>query len=256
MSIESQYKCNIVSSKDDYDFILKCIIVGDANVGKTSILHRLTNQQFLFNQTPTIGIDFGTLYTKLYDKDNENEEKTVSKEEDHISNEEDINMISSIKSTKYVKIQLWDCAGQVRFRSIVQSYFRQAQIVFFVYDTNNYESFRNLSDWILTVDKHIGRGNYVGCIIGNKSDLSLQIELPLIEKFCEVNKDFTYYALSAKTDSMKDIVLPVCDSVLKSYRRHLNGEVILEKPCWREKIDLHDDDVSDVRECIHGCFIL
>lgn len=246
MSIDN---CNIVSSKDDYDFILKCIIVGDANVGKTSILHRLTNQGFLFNQTPTIGIDFGTVYTKLSDSNENNGSENTSIEN---------TSLEGTSNDKYVKVQLWDCAGQVRFRNIVQSYFRQAQIVFFVYDTNNYESFRNLSDWILTVDKHIGRGNYVGCIIGNKSDLSLQIELPLIERFCEVNKDFTYYALSAKTDSMKDIIIPLCESVLKSFKRHLNGELTLEKPCWREKINLHDDDddVSNIKECIHGCVIL
>jgi small GTP-binding protein len=254
----TEYKCISVSAKDEYDFILKCIIVGDANVGKTSILHRLTNQRFLLNQTPTIGIDFGTIYTKLYDKNQTGPQNNSQKEEDNISNDDDINMTFSRKPDKYAKVQLWDCAGQLRFRSIVQSYFRQAQIVFFVYDTNNYESFRNLSDWIITVDKHIGRGNYVGCIIGNKSDLSLKIELPMIEKFCELNKDFTYYPLSAKTDSIEDISVPICESVLKSYKRHLDGKLTLDKPFCKDTFALHDDDdgISNVSECIHGCVIL
>lgn len=252
-----EYTCTTVASKDDYDFILKCVIIGDSNVGKTSLLHRLTKQDFVFNQAPTIGIDFGTIYTNLY-KTNDVSHKNDTNTTNNTSND-DIEFNSTSSPMKFVKVQIWDCAGQVRFRNIVQSYFRQAHIVLFVYDTNNYESFRNLSDWILTVDKHIGRGNYVGCIIGNKSDLSLQIEVPLIERFCETNKDFSYYSLSAKADSVIDISSPICNSVIKCYKKHLEGKLPLERPYWKDTIKLHDGEDTDndegISKCIHGCTI-
>ena len=245
-----KYTCTQVETKDDYDFILKCIILGDSNVGKTSILHRMTNQGFILNQTPTIGIDFGTIYAKL------SNQKTIKKnltELENLVSEESQNTSDST----YVKVQIWDCAGQVRFRSIVQSYFRQAQIVLFVYDTNYGKSFESLSEWIMTVDNHIGRGNYVGCIIANKSDLSPVVEFPLIKRFCEINKDFTYYSLSAKEDKSQNILKPLIDCTLKAYDKYEKGEIIISKPYWRDStVDLYDDGFSDTAECISKCVIL
>jgi len=283
-SNDGKYYCTKIDTKDDYDFILKCIIVGDGNVGKTSILNRLTDQEFVLNEKSTIGIDFGTIYSEISPQ-----HRTVhlpTQKSIELKNPASDNEISEIKvdgkdgkggkhgkngisvrgaknvnmedrDEKYVKVQLWDCAGQVRFRSIVQSYFRQAQIVLFVYDTNNHASFESLSEWILTVDKHIGRGNYVGCIVANKSDLAAVIELPLIQRFCEVNKDFTYYSLSAKDDASENILKPLLECILSAYTKYEKGEITISKPYWRDStVDLNDDGFSNSADCISRCVIL
>ena len=222
----SKFICETCDPVDKHDFLLKCIIVGESGVGKTSILHRITKQDFIVNQSPTIGIDFGTIHTKI------NESNTFATNKDDIELERlhpDREII--VKNEKVIKLQIWDCAGQVRFRSIVQSYFRQAQVVFFVYDTNDNESFIHLKPWIDTFNEHIGKENYIGCIIGNKCDLDSQTDLSYVEQFCEDNQLECYF-MSAKDDSHKLIVKPIEDCVAEAYKRHLNGSMKLDVPLW------------------------
>ena len=247
-----EYTCKKIDSKNDYDLIIKCLIAGEENVGKTSILYRLTDQEFVLNQTPTIGMDFGTIYSQLTSSMNNTYENSNT-ELDGPDNE----MTVIKKEEKIIKVQIWDCAGQMRFRNIVQSYFRQAQIFLFVYDRSDINSFTYLSDWILSVDQHIGRGNYIGCIIANKTDLPEQIDSSIIEKFCETNNDFSYYTLSAKCDSEEEILKPILECILKTYRKYVNGEISIEKPYWKDSTVNLEDDISETPECLPGqCKIL
>ena len=243
---DSNYSCQTCEAVDDYDFILKCIIVGNSGVGKTSLLHRMTNQSFMVQQSPTIGIDFGTVYNKIVSSTSENSElllnltnpisNVTQNNENGMMGANDITLKMKEKDVARIKVQVWDCAGQVRFRSIVQGYFRQAKLVFFVYDRNNYESFRELSDWVRTVNEHIGRENYVGCIIGNKSDLQSNTELILIERFCAANEHIKYYTLSAKTDSYETVLKPLQDCVLGAYNRYKAGKMEIEIPYWKSNV--------------------
>lgn len=70
-----------------WDYILKVIVIGDAAVGKSSLLVRLTEDRFLVNNDPTIGIEFGSHMVTL-------------------------------ESGVRVKLQVWDTAGSERFRSV------------------------------------------------------------------------------------------------------------------------------------------
>ena len=230
----NDFICKTCDSVDNYDFILKCIIVGDSGVGKTSILHRLTKQGFMLNQAPTVGIDFGTVYTKIYAIDNTKDNIVLASNEIALVPIVPKNTTKNSAVVESIKLQIWDCAGQIRFRSIVQSYFRQAKLVFFVYDTNNYESFRQLSDWITTVNDHIGKDKYVGCIIGNKSDLALMEEAPLIEKFCKENSNINFYLLSAKSDTYESVSKPLEDCVLSAYKRYKDGNFDIARPYWNK----------------------
>lgn len=47
------------------DFLFKLIIIGDTAVGKSCLLHRLTNNEFLTDHEVTVGVEFGTLLVKL-----------------------------------------------------------------------------------------------------------------------------------------------------------------------------------------------
>ena len=237
----SKFICETCDPVDKHDFLLKCIIVGESGVGKTSLLHRITKQVFIVNQSPTIGIDFGTIHTKVYECNT----FATNKDDIELDNVEKENIV---QNDKVIKLQIWDCAGQVRFRSIVQSYFRQAQVVFFVYDINDNDSFIHLRSWIDTFNEQIGKDNYIGCIIGNKCDLDSQTDLSDVEQFCEDNQLECYF-MSAKDDPHKSIVKPVEDCVSEAYKRHLNGSMKLDVPLWntvdlknRKKKKQIDDD--------------
>ena len=95
---------------------LKLIVVGDSGIGKTSIINRLTHNEFRETYEPTIGVDFRILkkQTKLGE----------------------------------VKIMLWDTAGQERFNSIVSSYFRGSDGILLCFALNNKDSFDNLNKWL------------------------------------------------------------------------------------------------------------
>ncbi|XP_022250747.1 ras and EF-hand domain-containing protein-like isoform X2 [Limulus polyphemus] len=102
------------------DRTYKVVFVGDAAVGKSSLIIRLSKGVFVENLTSTLGVDF---YMKYLRVDGRN-----------------------------IAVQLWDTAGQERFRSITQSYFRKADGIMLVYDCTNEHSFLNVRQWIDAVD--------------------------------------------------------------------------------------------------------
>ena len=97
-----------------YDSLLKIVLIGDTNVGKTAFF-----ESFLYKKQrtehPTIGVDFGF---KI------------------------INIVNNNlrEPSKDIKIQLWDTAGQERFRGITKSYYRNADIII-PYTINTYVLF-------------------------------------------------------------------------------------------------------------------
>ena len=116
---------------------LKFLILGDSDVGKTSLLLKYIDNYFPESHLATIGVEFKT-------KDVE------------------------CKGYK-IHLQLWDTAGQERFRSITKSYFRNANGVIFVYDITNKNTFKNLKDWVR--DSEVNDSGFKRIILGNKFDL-------------------------------------------------------------------------------------
>lgn len=117
---------------------LKILLVGDTNVGKSSILLRFTDDTFDNEKCPTIGVDFKV--------------KLIS--------------LNGVK----VKLALWDTAGQERFRTLTPAYYRGAQGVILVYDVSNAQSFRQLDEWLQEVDRYATKPDIVKMVIGNKID--------------------------------------------------------------------------------------
>lgn len=69
-----------------------------------------------------------------------------------------------------VKLQLWDTAGQQKFKSILTSYYKGTQGIFIVFDLTDKQSFNDVQQWLMEVDKY-GREDVVKILIGNKKDL-------------------------------------------------------------------------------------
>ncbi|EKM55099.1 uncharacterized protein PHACADRAFT_255474 [Phanerochaete carnosa HHB-10118-sp] len=125
-----------------WHYVLKFIITGDAAVGKSSLLIRLTDQRFLANPDPTLGVEFGS------------------------------KLITIPEENKVVKLQCWDTAGTESFRSITRSYYRGAAGCLLVYDVTSRQSFVNARSWLQDVREHADP--HLTCIlVGNKVDLCL-----------------------------------------------------------------------------------
>ncbi|CAB3404437.1 unnamed protein product [Caenorhabditis bovis] len=72
-----------------------------------------------------------------------------------------------------VKLQLWDTAGQEKFRSITRSYYRNSVGVLVIYDITNRESFEHAVGWLKEAQDHVGGPNPSKCVfilVGTKSD--------------------------------------------------------------------------------------
>jgi len=117
----------------------KLIIIGNSSVGKSSLLLRFADSQWLPEDetNATIGVDF-----------------RVCK--------------MDIKGRK-IKLSIWDTAGQERFRTITSSYYRGAQGIILVYDVSNRESFDTLPKWFTELEAHVS-GSVVKVLIANKMD--------------------------------------------------------------------------------------
>ena len=142
----------------------KIIFTGDTSVGKTSIINSIMGQKFSPEYEPSIGVDFFS--------------KTIR------------------YKGKLIKLQIWDSAGQEKFRSLIPNYIRGSSLIFLIFDVSKKESFQHLNEWIDFI-KNIDNGNII--IAGNKIDLkdNREVTKEEAEKFCkEVN--YEYYEVSAK----------------------------------------------------------
>lgn len=122
-----------------WDYILKFILIGDSSVGKSSLLVRLTDDRFLADPDPTIGVEFGSHLIRL-------------------------------ENGETVKVQVWDTAGSESFRSITRSYYRGAAGALLVYDVTHRASFLNVKSWLDDVRAHAEEKVSV-VLVGNMYDL-------------------------------------------------------------------------------------
>lgn len=122
----------------DYEYLFKVILVGDSGVGKSCIMTRFTDDTYDNSHISTIGVDFKIRTLEVNDK--------------------------------VVKLQIWDTAGQDRFRTITSSYYRGSHGIFIAFDITNFESFENAELWLKEV-KNYAKEDAVIYLIGNKIDM-------------------------------------------------------------------------------------
>ena len=127
------------------DRTYKVVFAGDAAVGKTSFINRITKGVFLNNLSSTLGVDFQV--------------KTIRVDERNIALQL-WDTAGSINPTKIIRKKgdaFLHCyklyiSGQERFRSVTRSYFRRADGVMLLYDVTNERSFLSVRQWIDAVD--------------------------------------------------------------------------------------------------------
>lgn len=72
-------------------------------------------------------------------------------------------------------MQLWDTAGGERFRTLTNTFYRQAHGALLVYSVEDSYTFENLKDWIEDAESHISMETFEWALIGNKSDLTNEV---------------------------------------------------------------------------------
>jgi small GTP-binding protein len=144
------------------------IIIGDTEVGKSSILLQFTEQQFNSEHDMTIGVEMGSKTVKV--------------------------------GGKNVKLEIWDTAGQESYLAITRSYYRGADGCMLVFDLTNRKSFENLSMWLSEARQNSNNPNLVILMLGNKADLvdNRQVSYAEANSFAEANA-LQYIEVTAKS---------------------------------------------------------
>jgi len=128
-----------MSEEADNTVILKVLVIGDPGVGKSCLLLRFTDDTYTDRDIPTIGVDYKS---KILDF-----------------------------KGQMIKLQVWDTAGQEKFRTITASHYRGAHGAVVIYDTTDQTTFDNVTQWFQEIDR-FATGKIDKVIVGNKVDLS------------------------------------------------------------------------------------
>ncbi len=170
---------------DDFDYTIKLLIVGDSSVGKTNFISMFIENKFIPNYMTTSGIDLKA---------------------------------SSIEvRNKKIKVQLWDTAGQEKYRAITKNLFLKVQGVLIVYDITNENSFSSLKSWVKTIKDECGKQMQM-VIVGNKSDLEENrvIDKTIASEFAKEEK-IDYIETSCKTgENIQKSISLLCEKVLEN----------------------------------------
>lgn len=119
-------------------YLVKVIVIGDSGVGKTNLITRFCQNHFKDTYVATIGVDF-----KI---------KTLPIGE------------------RSFKMQIWDTAGQQRFKNITQTYYKGAAGIILTYSITDATSFVNVQRWITQIDSNAPE-DVSKVLVGTKQDL-------------------------------------------------------------------------------------
>ena len=165
----------------EYDYLFKILIIGNNTVGKSQLLFRFVEDGCDNDFVPTIGVDFVRYY--YYFIYNLQKLKTLNVE------------------GKKVKLQIWDTAGEERFKNITASYYRGGNGIILVYDITDRDSFESLNSWLIEIEKNKSK-DICKILVGNNCDKENERKVSYQEgkdfaeannmKFCEASPKTSY----------------------------------------------------------------
>jgi len=171
---------------EEPNYIVKICLLGEANVGKTSLVYRFIENKFRDNYKSTLGVN-------LLKKD--------------------------LDISKYGKVsaQIWDLGGQESFKSLRKLYLEGANGALLIYDTTKRATFEKMAEWLESFRE--SRGKKPLLLIGNKIDLSNQkkVEDDEASNFASSNS-MNFILTSAKTgknveDAFEELITAILDEV-------------------------------------------
>ena len=175
-----------LSELDEYDKSIKVIILGDSNVGKSSLIHRLINKEFV-DLPATLGIEYHTY-------------------------------VISINEFK-IRMQIWDTAGQEKFNSIVSNYYKNTEVAIFVYSIDKENTFDNIKKWYNKFYENC-TGNSINILLGNKSDLkdeNRKVSYEQGKNFAKNNNLKIFKEISCKSNDDNEVnnIIETFDEIAK-----------------------------------------
>ena len=156
-----------MNSDKEYEFLIKILIVGDSTVGKTNFIKKYVEDKFNENYFASTGIDLISTSIKI--------------------------------EGKSFKIQIWDTAGQEKYRAMTKNLFLKTQGIVILFDISNETSFINLKSWMNEIKDECSSDIPI-ILVGNKSDLedNRVIDKERAMEYAK-NENLEYIETSSKT---------------------------------------------------------
>ena len=177
-----------MSGNDNFEVLVKIIIIGDSGVGKSNYLCRFAEGKFCPLYEATVGFDYKSKICILPN------------------------------SQKKVKFQIWDTAGQEKYMSINKNLFQRVQGIILMYDISEIKSFNNLPQWMKVVNQ-LAKGIPL-ILIGNKIDLKDErtVSKEIGKKFADDN-NITFFESSGKSgENVEETFLCLGEEIMKNYK--------------------------------------
>ncbi|AQZ14260.1 YPT53 (YNL093W) and VPS21 (YOR089C) [Zygosaccharomyces parabailii] len=195
---------------------IKLVLLGEAAVGKSSIVLRFVSNDFSENKEPTIGAAFLTQRVNIGDQT--------------------------------VKFEIWDTAGQERFASLAPMYYRNAQAALVVYDVTKPQSFIKARHWVKELHEQASKGIIIA-LVGNKLDMvesggERKVAKEEAEKLAE-EEGLLFFETSAKTgENVNEVFLGIGEKIpLKKPN---------EQPNEQGGLRITDDQRVDLANSVNG----
>ena len=182
------------------DCVYKVLLLGDSTVGKTCVLLKYTDKIFQETHMMTIGLDYRL-------------------------------KVMQLQSGKEVKLQIWDTAGQDRFRSITKNYYKGSHGIILIYDVTSLKTFENVKSWVSQIHEEIS-DKVVIYLVANKIDmddlrkvtkeegkkLAEELDVPFVETSAKTgeNIDYIFSDISERIDKVFENIQRVAHN--KTYK--------------------------------------
>lgn len=193
----------------------KVVLLGDASVGKSSIVMRFVNNRFSQNAEATVGAAFSTQSIEV-------DEETV-------------------------KFEIWDTAGQERFRSLAPMYYRGSACAIVVFDVSNAQTFEKAKDWVEELKNNVDNSEYlVIALAANKIDLRSEVDAQKVLEYAR-DEGLLYAETSAKSGAgVKSMFEELARTVPDMVRRE--EEAAAQRKDTTRILNLLDGDNAQNRE--------
>ena len=189
----------------------KIVLMGASGLGKTSIMNRYISGSFNDKVLASIEIGFSSKILNI------------------LEFEESIKIDVTIKYLLIIKIQIWDTAGQEKFKSITKIYYQKSDAIILVFDITNINTFNALQKLYEDIKQTIDVSKVLFFVVGNKNDLYENEEV--------TKEEAINYAKSINAEYM-------CVSALKPSGIEELFEAVGTKLLKKEKSEQNENEVS------------
>ena len=174
--------------------VLPLMLLGDGQVGKTSLILRLTGNEFNDSQLTTVGKESYIQQVTLHGYE--------------------------------LKMKIWDTAGQERFKSMSVQVIKNSDAVILVYAINDINSFKALDQWLSKLNETIDISKKPIIIVGNKCDMEDQRVITTEEgKNYAESKGYHFYETSAKTGvQIKEAFDDIFEQLFQTFKGEITGK--------------------------------